>query len=355
MKKIERIVYREELPASFFSIPKTIYAELPFNPAENSAAVQQLFLQQRLQNEIIIYTDHSSIRLTGIFDKQTNEVSFGFWETVDDLSLNAGAFNMFFEDAMKHSATKITGPINFNTFNAYRLRNGAYPSWKKFDKEPVNPAYYSGFLEQLKFYEIHKYESQMIKSADIEKVYDDKLMLLEEVKNLPYQIIPLNEQTWCEYEDDIYALVVEAFSQNPAFKTIEKNAFLKIYNSDYAKALCPHTSVLFFDPVVNKIIAMSFCHPNYNSLQLPSHIKPEYSRDYQRLQHKTLLAKTIAVCPGYRQQGLMNYLGAYAMLSFKQYYSEVIFCLMRLGNHSLQFTKGLPYESAEYALYQKSF
>lgn len=355
MKKIDRIIFEGILPESFFTILPGIYANLPFDSNDNEIATRKLFLEQHSGKEIIIYTDHHNIRLTVIFDNAEGEARFGFWETTDDTELNIAAFNLLFTDARKRDVTKVIGPINFNTFNAYRIRNGNFPSWNKFDKEPVNPKYYESILKKMGFDEMHIYESRMIKSGDIPKVYEEKQALLNEVRNLSFNIIPLNENTWLQYEEDIYTLVLDIFAQNPVFNAIDKSSFLKLYNTTYAKGLCPHSSVLFINRQNNKPVAMSFCHPNYSSLQLPYNVAPDFSRDYEKLKQKILLAKTIGVHPAYRQRGLMNYLGAYAMLSFKQYYNEVIFCLMRSGNYSLQFTKDLPYESAVYALYQKSF
>lgn len=355
MGKVEKIIYSGVLPESFFSIPKYVYAPLPFKPDENMAAVHELFLTEYADKDIILYTDHENIRLTGIFDSKTDEACFGFWETTNDGNLNQEAFQLLYNDTKERGIKKITGPINFNTFNSYRLRTGRVPAWNQFDKEPVNPLYYVDLLKALGFDEIYTYESRMVHIEHIPDVYKDKKMLLEGISKLPYEIVPLNEQVWKQYEDDIYALVLNVFAQNPAFRMIGKTAFLKMYNSRYAKGLCPYSSVLFFDRSINKPVAMSFCHPNYAGLQLPSGTYPDFERDYQKLEHKVLLAKTIGVHPAYRQQGLMNYLGAYGMLSFQQYYNEVLFCLMRAGNPSLQFTNGLPYESAGYALYQKSF
>jgi len=355
MAKVERIAYTGSLPEGFFSIPYKIYASQPFRPEENMALIHELFITECTDKNIIVYTDHTNIRLTGIFDPKTDEACFGFWETSDDETLNTTAFELLFADVVEHKCKRVIGPMNFNTFNSYRIRKGGIPAWNQFDKEPVNPLYYESLLLKIGFNEIYTYESRMIHLQDIPQVYRDKQMLLDGISKLPYKIVPVNESTWRKYEDEIYALVLNVFSQNPAFRMIGKTAFLKMYNVGYARGLCPHSSVLFFDRATDKPVAMSFCHPNYASLRLPVGVQPDFLRDYDKLEQKVLLAKTIGVHPAYRQQGLMNYLGAYGMLSFQQYYNEVLFCLMRSGNYSLQFTSGLPFESANYALYQKSF
>jgi hypothetical protein len=111
--------------------------------------------------------------------------------------------------------------------------------------------------------------------------------------------------------------------------------------------------VLFREKGSGKLVAISLCHPNYFGLHLPSGASPDFERDYHRLRRKTLLAKTVGVHPDFRQGGLQNLLAAYAMLSFREYYEEVVFCLMRADNYSLRFTDGMLVEKAYYALFER--
>ena len=67
MIPIDTIPYTGLLPDSFFSIPAKIYKDLPFKPAEESAVVTKLFAMEAERNEIVIYTNHTNVRLAGIF------------------------------------------------------------------------------------------------------------------------------------------------------------------------------------------------------------------------------------------------------------------------------------------------
>ena len=93
--------------------------------------------------------------------------------------------------------------------------------------------------------------------------------------------------------------------------------------------------------------------PNYAPLRLAAGTAPNFARDYPRLPRRTLLAKTVGVHPDFRQQQLMSYLGAYGMASFREFYDEIIFCLMRSDNFSRHFTDGLSAEVAQYALFER--
>lgn len=341
---IDRIPFDSVLPGCFFSITSS--------SDENPAVILPLFQMEAARNEIIIYTDQQRLRLVGIFPEGSTDAYFGFWETANDLPLNQRAFSLLETDARQRGRTVILGPMNFNTFHRYRLRLNE-PSWGRFDREPVNPAYYPELLEQIGFRRRSLFESRLIRSETVPIVYRDKKQLLEEVAKIPFDFIPLNPETWQRYESELYELVHQVFSANPAYKPISKAQFDLLYNRQFSGKLCPHSSVLFRDQQSGKLVAMSFCQPDYQSLALLPGDTPNFVRDFSRLPKKVLLVKSVGVHPAFRKRGLMSFLGAYGMLGFQKLYDEVIFCLMRADNFSLHFSDGFLFERAHYALFEK--
>lgn len=352
MKTISEVPFAGSLDAAFFDIPAPLYAPLPFQLQEDRSAVQQLFVHEAGQSEIIVYTDHKKLRLVGIFPPSSTTAYFGYWEAPNELALNQEAFALLGAAARKRGYNSLRGPLNFNTYHAYRLRLGAVPSWLQFDREPVNPAYYPDLLGKLGFSPTLSFESRLIRPDTVPVVYQDKASLLAALGNLPYDFVPLNPTTWCQHEPELFELVHQIFSANPAYQPIPAEQFQQLYNAEYAAKLCPHTSVLVRERTHNRLVALSLCHPNYAPLHLGAE-PPVFARDYPLLPQKTLLAKTVGVHPDFRNQQIMNYLGAYGMLRFRELYEQVIFCLMRSDNFSLHFTDGLPAEVARYALFER--
>ena len=350
--KVDRIPYIDAIPGGFFTIPDQVYDRLEFRPAENKETTSAVFADESGRNEIIFYTNHENIRLTGIFPHDSPVAYFGFWETTNDLQLNEVAFQLLETDAKRLKRSKIIGPINFNTYQQYRLRSGEMPSWKMFDREPVNPDYYNELLTKLNFIVKDSFESRLIKKENIEDFYVSKEVLLDQIDQLPYNFIKLTADNWSAYEEQIFEITTAIFEANPLYKKISFEQFRLLYNKDFAQKLCPHSSVLFQDRSSGQLAAISLCLPNYAAL---SNMKKPISfrKDFTKLPEKILLAKTVGVHPKYRNNGLMNFLGIYGMLSFKKYYDEVIFCLMRTGNHSMHFSDPFKYEKAEYYLYGK--
>lgn len=349
---LERLPYTGELPASFDTVGRQFYAGLGYAPDDEPAA--QLCAQLADTHEIIFYTDHWNIRLAGLFPKEGgNTAYFGFWETAGVLLPNQLAFDLLLQDAAERGFGVMQGPLHFSTYFRYRLRLGAVPSWRQFNREPVNPPYYPGLLEQLGFQPALTFESHCLRAADVPQVYEQRQDVQAQLLHSPFEFIPLTPEAWQALEEEIFELVKLVFGQNPAYRPVGIAQFRLLYNSAYAEGLCPHTSVLVRHRESGRLAALSLCQPNYHSLGRAVNAHPVFARDYPRLTSRTLLAKTVGVHPDFRGQGLQALLAAYAMQRFRAYYDDVIFCLMRTENLSLRFTKDLPVEVAHYSLFER--
>lgn len=347
MNPIDRIPFRATLPDAFSAVPAS-----PFAADDSPAALAHLFGAEADRNETILYTDHATIRLVGIFPNGSAEAYFGFWETANDGPLNHRAFALLEADVRQRGRQRVVGPLNFSTFYPYRLRLNN-PSWGRFDREPANPAYYPDLLEQTGYQITSRFQSRLVRNESIPIAYGQKKQLLTALAQMPFDIIPLNPDTWQQHEADLFELVHQVFSANPAYRAISQAQFSLLYNRHFAEKLCPYSSVLFRDRPSGKLVALSFCQPDYQSLTFAPGDGPNFVRDFPRLAKKVLLVKSVGVHPGFRQRGLMSFLGAYGMVHFRELYDDVIFCLMRSDNFSLHFSDTLPHETAHYALFGK--
>lgn len=348
---IERLPYAGELPASFDVVGRQPYAGLGYAPADEPAA--ELCAQLADTHDIVFYTDHWNLRLAGLFPKGGGVAYFAFWETAGALLLNQLAFDQLLADAAARGFGTVRGPLHFSPYFRYRLRLGAAPSWRQFDREPVNPPYYPGLLTELGFRPVLTFESRRLRAGHVPAVYAQRRAVQEQLPRLDFDFIPLTPAVWQALADEIFALIQQVFSQNPTYRAVSKAQFLLLYNVAYAEGLCPHSSVLFRHRPSGRLAALSLCQPNYHELGRATSEPAVYARDYPRLSTRTLLAKTVGVHPDFRGQGLQALLAAYAMQEFKAHYDDVIFCLMRTENLSLRFTKDLPTEVAHYALFER--
>ncbi len=127
MSTIERNTYNGSLSESFFTISPLLYNQLPFRPSEDKAVVSALFAMESERNEIINYTNHSTLRLTGIFPAGEEVAYFGFWETVNDAALNKEAFAMLEADAAERNRKSIIGPIKLQHLSQLQVTQRQYP------------------------------------------------------------------------------------------------------------------------------------------------------------------------------------------------------------------------------------
>lgn len=346
---MERLVVNNRLPDSFFALPPRVYQFQPFTLEENPDEVHRLLSEEREHYDTVLYTDHRTVRLLGIFPKVGDTAYFAYWEA-DNPITSQRAFDELEREVAARSLRCIRGPFTFNTFHRYRLRFQT-PSWTMFDREPVNPPEYVDWLRERHYAPVLHYESRMMRSADMPQLYDSKEQYLATLTDLPFRYLSLTPKTWAARAHEIFALVDAIFSQNPGYQAISYAQFNRLYGPNFARKLCPYSSVLLEDSASEQLIGMSFCLPNYQPLHLRK--KLTFERDYPRLSHKTLLIKSVGIHPAFRRRGLMTYLGAYCMQTFTAHYEDAIFCLMRADNPSLRFTDDLPFERCSYALFEK--
>ena len=141
----------------------------------------------------------------------------------------------------------------------------------------MNLAYYPRLLEGLGFTPSLHFESRRLRAADVPLAYHQKQPALEELARIPFDFIPLTPATWPLLADELFQLVHEVFSQNPAYKAVPRAQFDALYNPAYAAQLCPYSSVLFV-LVSGRLAALSLCQPNYHGLNLPQGAAPVCTR-----------------------------------------------------------------------------
>ncbi len=329
----------------------TVYKYLGFIPDEQEHITEWLFNHYSMTNNIVIYEIEGKLSLVGIFPKDKKVAYFGYWETVEDLDINQEVFSLFEEEARLKGFKTVVGPLHFNTYHRYRLRLGPIPSWKMFDREPVNPEYYPRLLEKCGYHVSQIFESHCLAHDVIEQMF--QIASSFNKGNYPenISILPLSTRLWLDYEQQLYDLTTSIFSNNSNYKGVLPEEFKLLYNEAYAAGLCPHSSSLLIDHQKNQLAALSLCMPIYAHLKSSS---GNYEIDIKNITNPTLLAKTVGTHPDYRGQNLMNAMGMYGTSGFLKRYNKVIFCLMKVDNASLNFTQHLEKETTRYGLFEKS-
>jgi hypothetical protein len=358
----------QPLPAAFTELPGLLYKGDPHWIPVSVADMQQAFDIDAnpycQSNTAKAWVEPGKCRLAGFYDPQVRiegekVAYFGFWETVNDVAPNAILFARFEQWALQCGAARVYGPINFNTFNRYRIRLNLKPGEGCFAGEPYNPVYYKDLLDGIGYGLDSLYISQYIPESEVEDVYRKKEGLKNDIARLPYRFQYLTTEFWLSRLPHFYKAIDIIFGNNFAYTPISWEQFQVMYGPAFAEKLCPKLSVVVLNDA-DEIVAFSLGFPDYAPLCNQGSANPipysqiSYREHFNLLQSPTFLLRTAGVLPGFRRQDLMNAMGIYAMFNFRKYYSHSMACLMKEDNFSTNFFRDANHIRREYGLFKKS-
>jgi len=352
---------------AFFKIPRAIYPVDSQWHGECENHIRSLFSPGNSWHEegkVHVEVEPGVLRIVGmIHPKQViaGEVYgfFGFWETLDNLDRNLEAFARMEKWLRDAGVTVLVGPINFNTFNPYRLRIDADLRQPAFAGEPFNPAYYEHILQNLGFKPRVYYRSQFSELSDREvrviEQHGEKYANLLSDKGVRFSNVDAN--LWQSRLDELYRASNDIFGENLGFQQIKYEEFRAIAGRLYEQ-LCPRSTFFAFDKE-HRIAGVHLALPDYSGLMpsIPLHARGEfrfcYERDFCRLSKPGLIVKTIGVLPAYRRHGLLRTLMIHALRAAVGHYAWVCGATAREDNPSNRGGAPIMTDVRRYALFWK--
>jgi GNAT superfamily N-acetyltransferase len=275
----------------------------------------------------------SAIANTHLLDENGRPFGqIGFFECVDDQQ-TAGALVETALDWLRTNAPEaqtVLGPMNFDTWHAYRLRVSGFDQ-PTFAREPYNPPYYPALLERLGFAPVAFYVTKTIaEPASLSAAWEQHHT---QTIAQGFTFRPLNPTALAEELALIYRLSLTIFQDNLFFARISESEFMALYAGTGA-ALDPELLLFILNPA-GKPVGISFTFPDPRS------------RD-------TANIKSGGVLPAWRRTGL----GATATYEVYQRlirkgFTRINHCLMREGNRMAQFDRGAAAVTRRYALYSR--
>jgi len=353
---------------AFFKVPKLIYPLDSQWHGECESHIRSLFSDANSWHEdgkVYVEVDPGAMRVVGmIHPRQVIESEvfgfFGFWETTDNLDRNRSAFARMEKWLRDAGATALVGPINFNTFHAYRLRIDADLNQPAFAGEPFNPAYYERFLQNLGFKPRVYYRSQFSELSDREvkviEQHGEKYATLLSDKGFRFSSV--DENLWLSRLDELYRASSDIFGENLGFQQIGYEDFRAYAGHRLYERLCPRSTIFAFDKE-DRIAGVHLAIPDYSSLMpsTPLHARGEFKfcfeRDFCRLSNPGLIVKTIGVLPDHRRHGLLRTLMVHALRAAVGHYGWVCGATAREDNPSNLGGAPIMTDVRRYALFWK--
>jgi len=366
-----------ELTGDFFQLARDIYKTDPHWICENEDKIRQQFSADNSyfeNNSAKVFIHKDKARLVGFYNTELKiegekVAYFGFWETVEDDAINSSLFSDFESWAKNCGASRIYGPINFSTYQNNRLRIDAFDQ-APFIDEPYNPSYYPHLLAEQGYEIKYKYFTGINQNLPnlVQQLAPSFEMMQKKLDGI-FHFEPLNEKVWLENLEKLYPLVDSIFSENFAYTPISWDNFKVQCGENFAKKMCPKTSMLVRDNE-GEIAAFFITYPDYGSLVNQQGLLQgsnlngsdiSFEQHYPLLQQpRLLLAKTTGIAHKYRAYGLFPLMIMKISSAAQAYYEHMAGAMGREDNPSLSIYHKLVAEGnrdfvpRNYALFTKA-
>lgn len=203
--------------------------------------------------------------------------------SAEDPEAGLAVLNAATDILQRRGCTVAVGPMNGNTWRAYRLVTdcGTEPP---FFMEPENPHFWPGVFEAAGFASLANYTSSMVRNLDREDPRFSRT--LDRLTSHGIHIRNLEN-----FEEDlrkIYEVSIVGFTRNFLYTPLSEAAFLAQYLPYREKILSPF---VFLAEQDGKPVGYLFAIP-------------DYAEALRGLPIKTLVGKTLAILPGRMFAGL---------------------------------------------------
>ncbi|MCU0856977.1 MAG: hypothetical protein MUC65_01050 [Pontiellaceae bacterium] len=252
----------------------------------------------------------------------------------------------------EQGAQRIIGPMDGDTWHAYRLNTGPF-NMPPFIKEPWNPPYYPALFEAAGFSVIETYESSIVDHPDLAAANQEKFYT-RCIKH-GYTFEPITAKNYTETLPLIHQLSCLIFKDNTLYTAVDLEEFLRMYLP--AKPLL-QTGLSWMAYAPDKTPAgYVFTFPDYADALRAMKGKTNVPAKLRFLYHKRKATrtciKTLGAVPEKRGSGLT---AALTYLSYKNSaalgYKQTLMCLMHSSNDSRRFGGNADRHFRSYALYE---
>ena len=363
----------EGIPNGFFEARDRIYANNPMEIPEDRAAVSAQF---SASNPWLAYNEAASMCVEGkartaVFAPDSLHIEgkracfFGYFESLDPPEDAEATQTMLAQAeswARKRGAESLFGPINFSTYNNYRIRLNAEPGAITFPGEPYNPDYYRELLEACGYRLHHGYRTQIAPIDHLTQARSAREACRAAIETEGFTIQPLSHDKWLSSIDEFQLLIETTFRQNFAYTPLSKTLFRQACGRSFIQKADPDVSVVCFSPG-GEIAGFFLVYPHYGPLVIRgagSRRLPVDALDFathwpqlQSLGHKVAIAKTVAVHPAFRRKGIMDAMSLALLDQGEKRYELWFGALIRDDNPSRNFGDSWETDSRTYGLFSK--
>lgn len=209
-----------KLPDDFYELPWRIYSRghlwiPPFIEDQRSIFEDPANFEYREGKAILCYKHGELVGRMVVFTDSTSRFKttgfFGFFEVIDNIDVTRAMFDLAQEWLSKRKKTKISGPIDFNIFNGFRMITEGH-NLPPYFREARNPIFYNEHLFAMGMKETGSWDGWILDKNALEKLEQSitnntnssitvKAELMDELKNELHHIYKtmLNKRVKANY------------------------------------------------------------------------------------------------------------------------------------------------------------
>lgn len=258
----------------FLSLPKRLYPrnELTQNKSEELALLCGTHILSRYFSvvPILVYRDSKAVSRAVVTLYPDDDTAYlGFFESKND----PAAAKLLFDTAIKISAengkNRITGPVDCSFWIKYRLKTDCF--YSPYTGEPYNKDYYPELWEKNGFTVLQKYSSNHYIVVNNDNGCEKYAQRLEEKLQGGYVIKCPSPDEFDKTLHEVYAMIIELYSDFPAYKKISEDEFCCMFS--YLKSVVNYSMIkmAYFDdkPVGFYISVPNYGNDVYGKLNIP--------------------------------------------------------------------------------------
>lgn len=258
--------YEKKYINDFLKLPKKLYNKN--DNMEDKNTMKELLLDKHplskyfKLNKFLIYDKNIPVArfiITEYDDKDTCYI--GFFECIKNKDVAKFLFEKANEFAKKNNYKKIIGPVDASFWIKYRLKINKF-DLIPYTGEPYNKDYYLDLFQENNYKIIEHYTSNIYEKID--ETYNNEKFTShyqEFIKN-GYKIIKPKIEEFDKCIEEIYYLIMKLYSDFPIFKKLEKEDFIKVFNS-YKKII--NMDMVRMAYFKDKPVGFYISVPNYNN------------------------------------------------------------------------------------------
>lgn len=311
---VQKLNYAELSQSGFLKLPELLYDKTKLKQVPNE--INQVdFVKAFLIPEKgrLVLFHHPEMINQGV-----PYMTLGFFESIDDIEIARILFEAAREEALQLGIKSLIGPMNGNTWNAYRFMESQ--STPLFLTEYYHHHYYLKLWEQCGFSPIAKYFSSIDTQLNLNEDINDEASEMK-FKSEGINIRSINMAQFEQEIGLIHEFCSTYFASNFLFTPIDLKSFVKKYIP--LKPLIDEHFVKIAEDGSGKIIALFFAIPDIYNTVTP-----------------TLIVKTIVRNPSRKYAGIIHLLGNLIVKEArKKGYLQMIHAFMHASNTSNKVSK----------------